>query len=141
MEISEQAFEAASRRGAALRKASSAAVAAHHDPLTGRVVLLLASGLQVAFLPSDAQGLENARPEDLAVIEISPSGLGLHFPALDADLYLPALLEGFLGSKRWLAQQRGRQGGQAVSPAKQDAARSNGRLGGRPRKAVPPVVG
>jgi len=44
-----------------------------------------------------------ARPAQLAGIEISPSGLGLHFPQLDANLYLPALLEGFLGSRQWMA--------------------------------------
>jgi hypothetical protein len=36
--------------------------------------------------------LETARPADLAVIEISPTGLGLRFPVLDADTYVPALL-------------------------------------------------
>jgi hypothetical protein len=56
----------------------------------------------VSFAPEDAQGLENARPSQLKEIEISPSGFGLHFPALDADLYVPALLEGFLGSKSWM---------------------------------------
>ena len=45
------------------------------------------------------QGVENAHPADLADAEISPSGLSVHFPKLDADLYLPALLEGFLGSR------------------------------------------
>jgi hypothetical protein len=30
--------------------------------------------------------LEAAKPADLDVIEISPSGLGLHFSKLDADL-------------------------------------------------------
>jgi hypothetical protein len=44
--------------------------------------------------------LEKAHPADLVDAEISPSGLGVHFPKLDADLYIPALLEGFLGSKR-----------------------------------------
>ena len=29
-------------------------------------------------------------------IEISPSGLGLHFPAIDADIYLPGLHRFFL---------------------------------------------
>lgn len=52
----------------------------------------------------DAQGLEEARSAQLADIEISPSGLGLHFPQLDADLYLPALLHGLLGSRQWMAQ-------------------------------------
>jgi hypothetical protein len=72
----------------------------------------------------------------LSAIEISPSGLGLHFPALDADLYVPALLEGFLGSRHWMAEQLGKSGGQARSHAKTAAARANGRLGGRPKKVA-----
>ena len=39
---------------------------------------------------------------DLTDAQISPSGLGVHFPKLDADLYIPALLQGFLGSRRFL---------------------------------------
>jgi hypothetical protein len=56
--------------------------------------------LQLAFAPRDVQGLENARPGDLADAEISPSGLGVHFPKVDADIDIPALLNGFLESKR-----------------------------------------
>jgi hypothetical protein len=137
MAISERDFEAANQRGAALREASAVVQKARHDRRSGRVVLTLASGLQVAFLPRDVQGLAQALPEQLAAIEISPSGLGLHFPALDADVYVPALLEGFFGTQRWMAAQHGRLGGQAASTVKQEAARRNGRLGGRPRKAAP----
>ena len=96
----------------------------------------LSSGLEIAFKPHDAHGLEAARPAQLANIEISPSGLGIHFPALDADLYLPALLEGFLGSRNWMASSLSKAGGKATSAHKASAARANGRLGGRPRKAL-----
>ena len=51
----------------------------------------------------------------MSEIEISPSGLGIHFPRLDADLYLPALLEGFLGSRLWMAAEMGKRGGKATS--------------------------
>jgi len=71
---------------------------------------------------------------ELSKIEISPSGLGIHFPLLDADIYLPALLEGFLGSRRWMAAQMGKAGGKASTKAKAAASRRNGKLGGRPRK-------
>lgn len=81
------------------------------------------------------QGLEHSKPDDLAEIEISPSGLGIHFPRLDADLYLPALLEGFLGSRQWMAAEMGKLGGKTTTDAKAAAARENGRLGGRPRKS------
>jgi hypothetical protein len=127
-------FDEANARAAARRAGSPTAVAARYDRRLGRVVVSLSTGLDVAFVPHDAQGLEKAKPADLSVIEISPSGLGLHFPKLDADLYLPPLLEGFLGSKRWMAARLGRHGGRARTAAKAKAARSNGRLGGRPRK-------
>ena len=74
------------------------------------------------------------KASDLSKIEITPTGLGLHWPRLDADLYLPALMEGVFGSRRWMARVMGKAGGRSTSSAKQSAARVNGRLGGRPRK-------
>jgi hypothetical protein len=92
------------------------------------------TGLDVSFSPCDAQGLEDATPAQLAKIEISPSGLGIHFPKIDADLYLPGLLMGFLGSRNWIAGRLGALGGKSRSAAKVAAAKRNGRRGGRPRK-------
>ena len=129
-------FEAAARRGAQRLQKGPVAVAARYDQQAGRVVIELDSGLEIAFRPQHAQGLEAATPADLSEIEISPSGQGLHFPAIDADLYLPALLDGFLGSNAWMAARMGQVGGRATTQAKQAAARENGRLGGRPRKKV-----
>jgi hypothetical protein len=127
-------FETANRRGETLHAHIPRAVSATYDRKNGRVVIHLSSNLILSFLPQDAQGLENAKPSQLGEIEISPSGLGIHFPKLDADLYVPGLLEGFLGSKQWMASRLGQIGGQSRSSAKKVAARANGRLGGRPRK-------
>ena len=127
-------FEAANQRASAQLATTPKANAAHYDRRDGRIVIDLSSDISVAFKPRNAQGLEHAKASQLSKIEISPSGLGLRFPALDADLYLPSLLEGFLGSKRWMAAQLGKVGGQTRSKAKTAAARSNGKLGGRPRK-------
>jgi len=132
--VNREAFDKANARGARRRAAGPQAIAARYDRRIGRVIVSLSSGLDITFAPHDAQGLETARPADLDSIEISPSGFGLHFPKLDADLYLPALLEGFLGSRRWMAAALGRQGGQARSQAKAAASRANGKLGGRPRR-------
>src|SRR5262249_36711137 len=85
-------------------------------------------------LSSLSSNMENAKPSDLDVIEISPSGFGLHFPKLDADVWVPALLEGVFGSTRWMAARLGARGGRVKSRAKARAVRANGRLGGRPRK-------
>ena len=127
-------FEAANQRASALLARAPKAIAARYDRRDGRIVIDLSSGILIAFKPQDAQGLEHANASQLSKIAISPSGLGLRFPALDADLYLPSLLEGFLGSKRWTAAQLGKTGGQARSKTKAAAARANGKLGGRPRK-------
>jgi hypothetical protein len=61
------------------------------------------------FLPSLAEGLRGVRATALEEMEISPSGLGLHWPRLDADIYLPSpFCMGFwalsLGSQRAPAQ-------------------------------------
>lgn len=134
MAITDRAFKAANRRGAAVQSALPAATAVRYDRRSARVVIKLASGLHITFAPRDVQGLEKEQPDDLANAEVSPSGLGIHFPRLDADIYLPALLEGFLGTQRWMAAQRGKAGGSVTTPAKSAAARANGKLGGRPRK-------
>jgi hypothetical protein len=53
---------------------------------------------------------------------------------LDASIYIPGLLQGLTGTKRWMAQQLGREGGKARSAAKAASSAANGKLGGRPRK-------
>lgn len=129
-------FELANRRAEELHAAIPRAVSAHYDRKRGHIVIHLSSKLTVSFSPHDAQGLGNAKPSQLEEIEISPSGFGILFPKLDADLYIPALLEGFLGSKKWMAARLGQVGGQSRSRAKRAASRANGRLGGRPKKRV-----
>jgi uncharacterized protein DUF2442 len=128
-------FDLATKRGKRRRANEPAAVAARYDRRRDRVVVELSTGYEIAFTPRRAQGLERAKPADLEAIEISPSGFGLHFPKLGADLWLPALLEGVFGSRPWMAARLGARGGKARSKAKARAARSNGKLGGRPRKS------
>lgn len=136
MSITDAEFNAANQRAAIKKALFPAAVSVCYDQSIGRVVVVLESGLELAFSPTLVPGLARAQPDDLADIEISPSGLGIHFPNLDEDLYLPALLEGFLGSKRWMASEMGKRGGKATTRAKAVAARKNGKLGGRPRKSA-----
>ena len=102
------------------------AVAARYDRRVGRIVVTLDNGLELMFAPRRAQGLEHAKPAELMQIEISPSGLGLHWPALDADLYVPGLLGGVFGSRRWMAAQAGAAGERAHGPAKTAGSRENG---------------
>ena len=96
-------FKIANRKAHELHASHPHAVSARYDRGIARVVITLNTNLDVAFSPRDAEGLENASPAQLDAIEISLSGFGIHFPKLDADIYLPALLEGFPGSRKWIA--------------------------------------
>jgi hypothetical protein len=99
MGISEKEVLKANRRAAKMREKFPTAVSARYDRRIARVVVTLSSGLELAFSPKLVQGLEHARPTDLADTEVSPSGLGIHFPHLDADVYIPGLLKGIFGTK------------------------------------------
>lgn len=128
-------FEAAQARSEALRQAGYA-ISARYDRRRARVIVELSTGVQLAIPVDRLEGLAGAAADALADIEISPAGLGLHWPQLDADVYLPALLQGVFGSRTWMAAQLGSAGGQARSPAKAAAARANGRKGGRPPRSA-----
>ena len=135
MAVSEREFARAEARLKERRQAGHA-TSARYDRRSARVIVMLNTGVQVAIPVHLVEGLAGASAIDLSQIEISPAGLGLHWPKLDADLYLPALLEGVFGSPSWMAGLLGRSGGQARTEAKATAARANGRKGGRPKKVV-----
>ncbi len=129
-------FELARKRARELQDSFPRAVRAYYDRTDRKIVIDLDSKLTLSFSPHAAEGLEQATPSQLEEVEISPSGFGIHFPRLDADLYVPGLLEGFLGSKKWMASRLGQLGGQSRSRAKKASSRANGKLGGRPKKAA-----
>ena len=133
MAQSDLGIDKAEQRMTDLRVAGYA-ISARYDRRKSRIVVEMNTGVQFAFPTDLAEGLSGASPVSLAEIEISPAGLGLHWPKLDADIYIPAILQGIFGSKTWMAQQLGAIGGRSHSDAKASASRENGRRGGRPRK-------
>ena len=131
--ISKSRLERARALGTEILERGPVAVAARYR--AGMIFIELNSGVEIRFPVRLAQGLENASPKDLAEIRIEARGLGLHWPRLDADLYVPSLLQGVLGTRKWMAEI-GKLGGRATSAAKAKAAAKNGKLGGRPRKTA-----
>ncbi|WP_229498821.1 DUF2442 domain-containing protein [Pseudoduganella ginsengisoli] len=79
-----------------MKRAFPAVIDVRYDRRVSRIVLSLASGLPLHFAPRDVPGLQHARPAELANAQLSPSCLGVHFPHIDTDVYLPALLDSFL---------------------------------------------
>ncbi len=132
--VTQNEFEQANQQAKELESQVPKALSARYNRHTRRILVQLSSTLGIFFSPRDAEGLEHATPEQLNNIEITPSGYGLHFPELDADLYLPSLLKGIFGSEPWIASHMGTRGGRSKSEAKTSAARENGKKGGRPRQ-------
>ena len=91
------------------------------------LILNLSNGRRFVIPREDIQELESARKEQISRIEILGGGTGLHWPALDVDLYVPSALQGVYGNKRWIAKI-GRKGGLATSPDKKKASRANGQV-------------
>lgn len=135
MAVTERDLQRAEAAMETLRQAGHA-VAARYDRRRHRILVALHSGVEISVPVALAEGLADAPREALAEIEIAPSGLGLHWPQLDVDLYVPALLNGVFGSEAWMARTMGEKGGRARSAAKTAAARRNGMRGGRPRKTT-----
>ena len=134
--VTDTELKAAEARGRTMLETEPRASSAHYDRVAGRVVVDLLNGCSYAFPARLVQDLQGASDEDLADVEIDSLGFNLHWPALDADLYVPALVSGIFGTRAWMARELARVAGQATSPAKAAAARSNGAKGGRPRKAA-----
>jgi Protein of unknown function (DUF2442) len=82
------------------------AIAALYDATESLVVIKLNSGAIFSFPPQIAQGLAGASVEDLAQIEVTPAGDGLHWERLNADLSVPELLVGIFGTQAWMQQMQ-----------------------------------
>ena len=132
--LTDEEFEAATRRGEERMRTDPRATSARYDAETGRVVIELANGCTYIFPAAMAQELHGADDADLAEIQIDGAGFNLHWPRLDADLYVPATVAGVFGTKAWMAKQWAQAAGRTSTPAKAAAARANGAKGGRPRK-------
>jgi hypothetical protein len=99
------------------------------------LIVGLTNGRRLALPIENLQGLKNVTAKQLQKVEIENLGTAISFPDLDADFYIPSLIEGVYGNRRWMAKM-GKWGGSAKTGAKQAASRANGAKGGRPRKVV-----
>lgn len=122
---------AARARGRRLRAIEPRAVRASYDRSARMLAINLTNGssfqLPIKLIPE----LRNVSANQLAPVEVSPSGKGLHWESLDIDLSVPGVLQQIFGTTSWM-RQLASHGGRSRSPAKVRAARSNGAKGGRP---------
>jgi hypothetical protein len=135
-DVSDAELERADALGKAMLDREPRASSARYDTETGRVIVDLVNGCSYAFPAKLVQDLQGAGDDDLALIEVDGVGFNLRFPALDVDLFVPALVSGVFGNRDWMTRALARIAGQKKSAAKAAAARANGAKGGRPPKAA-----
>ena len=103
--VSDAEYRDATRRGREMRKHVPHAISAHYDERLKRVFVRLSNRLEIALNPADHQTLHQATAEQLSEIELWGAGYELFFPKLDDGVYVPSLIQGILGSKRWMEEQ------------------------------------
>lgn len=133
-DLNDAEFEAAEDRGREKMKVEPRATSARYDRETGRVVVDLVNGCTYTFPVELVQELAGADDEALSDVVVDGAGFNLHWSAIDADLYVPALVAGVFGTRDWMVKHWARTTGSATSPAKAAASRANGVRGGRLRK-------
>src|SRR5947209_5518678 len=95
--IFEKQYARAKEAGQRANATEPRAASARYDSLLNKIIIRLRNGEEFAFSPDLVPGLRGASPGDLAEIEVTPSGEGLHWERLDEDLSVPALVNGVYG--------------------------------------------
>jgi hypothetical protein len=117
----------------AAEEAGPCAKSVEYNAAKDLIEIHLRNGSIFSLPPRLVQGLGSATPEQLNDVWIDRAGLSVHWESLDADFSILGLIQGIFGTQAWMAEL-GRRGGKSSSVAKSQAARENGKKGGRPKK-------
>jgi len=131
LEFARQVKEAR-KRGEESLKHDPRAISAKYE--NGLVTVNLLHGWSFSFNPRIYRGLKDATEEEL--FEVAPLGLGfaLEWESIDQHLGVGPIILDLIGDK-YLTSELGRRNGAARSERKRVASQTNGKLGGRPKKA------
>lgn len=101
-ELTDDEYEAANERGRVHFETTPHAKSARFDRSTGMVTLDLYNGCIFSFPARQLQGLEHASDDELAAVEVSGVGYGVHWESLDADFSVPGLMAGMFGTPTYM---------------------------------------
>lgn len=72
--------------------------AVRYDAVRVRLVIELVSGAVLDIALPTTERLSKASDRERGVMELTPFGLGIHWPLVDEDLYVPRLVEQYTAS-------------------------------------------
>ena len=133
-ELNAEEFEVAKARGNA-RLRGPRAVTARYDAGRNRVIVRLTTASKSPSRHVMSKACSTPRPRTSNRSRWKHSVLGF-IPTLDTDLYVPALLKGILGSKRWMAARLATTTGGIHDASQPGSMRENGNRRRRRRKSV-----
>ncbi len=117
-DITDLAIDAALARGAAARQKEPRANAIRYDAATRRIVVSLATRIEMMVPVHLLEGLAGATDSQIAEVELLGDGYGLHWESLDVALTVPGIISGIFGSARWMAELEETDEGAAPSQGK-----------------------
>lgn len=131
-EFNRQVKEARKRGEQSLKHDPRAISAKYED---GFVTVGLMSGWSFSFDPRKYRGLKNATDKELSDVKPLGFGFALEWESIDQHLGVGPLILDLIGEK-YIATEVSRRNGSATSDRKKAASRTNGKLGGRPKKVA-----
>lgn len=104
VDVTDAQIEAARAAGQVALETEPHAEAAWYEVDRNLVWIKTTTGLYHGVPAERLQGLQDALPVEIEDIEVSPSGVGLHWPQLDVDLTVKGIMSGAYGSKSWMKE-------------------------------------
>lgn len=104
----------------------------------GEVHIFLSSGWSFSFPPKQFSEFKNATEKDLKAVGLI-GRYTLTCEPLDVDMSIGGIIFDLIGDK-FLNAEIARRNGSATSEKKKTASRTNGKLGGRPKKTKRDLV-
>jgi hypothetical protein len=104
--LTDAALDAAAEHGRFEMDTKPRATSARYDPEADRIVIDLINGCTLLVSPVIVQDMQDATPDQLADIEVSPTGLSLHWPQINVDVSVASLLANIFGTAKFMDVQR-----------------------------------
>ena len=125
-------FAPASAAGRKASRSEPRASRITYRPREHALRIVLTNGAAITLPVRLIPGLSRASSREVRTVRVLGNGGGIHWAHLDLDLSVPELVASVFATRTWMAEL-GRAGGRKTSAVKANAARRNGRKGGRPR--------
>ena len=107
---------------------------AFYDRQSREIVIYFDNGCKFECPILLLQGVCNLTDNEIAEVKLTPAGWGVTWENADLNFGVNGLVQGIFGTKAWMKEIAARKS-RSRSEKKQAASRTNGKKGGRQRKA------